>query len=141
MVRINLLNPTNLTDQHLIAEYNEILKLVGHIKKHPKINNPPKKYCLGKGHINFFKDKLKYLKLRHKKIIKEMKNRKFEPKKEIKIQNFPKEYKNNYKPKLKDKLIIKKRLIQKIKQKPNYYRYYKKNKPKQFLINLIKKEK
>ncbi|MBU3923323.1 MAG: pyrimidine dimer DNA glycosylase/endonuclease V, partial [Nanoarchaeota archaeon] len=62
MVRINLINPSKLTDQHLIAEYNEILMLIGHIKKFPNIYSQPKTYTLGKGHINFFKNKIKYLK-------------------------------------------------------------------------------
>ena len=57
MVRINIINPKKLADQHLVAEYNEILMLIGHIKKFPKINNPPKNYTLDKGHINFFKNK------------------------------------------------------------------------------------
>ena len=62
MVRINLINPKKLTDQHLIAEYNEILMLLGYVKKYPKLEKIPSKYNLGKGHMLFFKNKLKYLK-------------------------------------------------------------------------------
>ena len=127
MVRINLVNPKELMDQHLIAEYNEILKLFGHIKKYPKINNQPKNYCLGQGHINFFKNKLLYLKERHELIKKEMKERGFKPNKTIKLNTYKKELKNDWKPKEKDFKIIKKRLKQKIKQKPNFYKYYKKS--------------
>jgi len=138
MVRINLISPERLTDQHLIAEYNEILMLIGHIKKHPKINSQPKEYCLRKGHINFFKNKIKYLKNRHELIKKEMKKRKFQTNKTIKLSQFKKEQKNNWKPKTKDFAIIEKRITSRIKQKPNYYRYYGKNKPAEFLINLLK---
>ena len=44
MVRINLINPKSLADQHLIAEYNEILMLLGHIDKFPIIREQPKAF-------------------------------------------------------------------------------------------------
>jgi deoxyribonuclease (pyrimidine dimer) len=139
MVRINLINPKNLADQHLIAEYNEILMLLGHVDKFPAIKNRPKQYCLGKGHINFFKDKIRYLKERHELIKKEMKNRKFKISKTINLNKYNKEYKKNWKPETKDKEIIKKRLIKKINLKPDYYRYKGEKKPKKFFVDLIKK--
>lgn len=138
MVRINLIAPKKLADQHLIAEYNEILMLIGHIKKFPKINQSPKEYTLGKGHINFFKNKIEYLKDRHEIIKKEMRERGFKTNKTIKLNKFKKEQKENWKPKRKDLKIIKKRIISKIKLKPNYYRYYGKRKASNFLINLLK---
>ena len=139
MVRINLINPKNLADQHLIAEYNEILMLLGHVDKFPTIKNQPKQYCLGKGHINFFKDKIKYLKERHELIKKEMKNREFKISKTINLNKYNKEYRKNWKPEIKDKEIIKKRLIKKINLKPDYYRYGGEKKPKRFFVDLIKK--
>jgi len=75
MVRINLINPKKLADQHLIAEYDEILMLLGYVKKYPRLGKIPGKYSLGKGHILFFKNKLKYLKKRHELIKLEMKKR------------------------------------------------------------------
>ena len=57
MVRINIINPKYLSDQHLIAEYLEIIMLVNYTKKHPKIKDAPKNYALGKGHIKFFKNR------------------------------------------------------------------------------------
>ena len=138
MVRINLINPKNLVDQHLIAEYNEILMLLGHVNKFPIIRNQPKEYCLGKGHITFFKNKIKYLKERHELIKKEMLKRGFKTLKTINLNKYPKDYIKGWKPKTKDKEIIKKRLITKINLKPKYYKYYKKKKPKKSFINLIK---
>jgi deoxyribonuclease (pyrimidine dimer) len=59
MVRINLIKPNYLTDEHLIAEYNEILMLLGYVRKYPKLNNNiPKEYKLGKGHILFLQRQL-----------------------------------------------------------------------------------
>lgn len=137
MVRINLINPKQLADQHLIAEYNEILMLLGYVKKYPKLGEVPSKYTLGKGHILFFKNKLKYLKKRHELIKKEMKKRGFMADKRIRLSDFSKKLVNDWKPSTKDKSIIRKRLIYKIKLKPEFYNYYGKKKSKKFFVDLI----
>lgn len=137
MVRINLINPEKLADQHLIAEYNEILMLFGHVNKFPSIENLPKGYALGKGHIKFFKNKLKYLRDRHELIKNEMRKRGFSATKTIDLNKYKKNYKISWKPAKKDKEIIIKRLIEKIKLKPNYYRHYGKHKSVEFFIALI----
>lgn len=139
MVRINLIDPVNLADQHLIAEYNEILMLFGHVDKYPEIKEQPKEYCLGKGHINFFKDKLKYLRDRHELIKKEMRVRGFKTSKVIGLSAYSKKYRKNWKPCLKDKEIIKKRLISKIRFKPSYYKYRGENRSREFFVSLINK--
>ncbi len=137
MVRINIIAPTTLSDQHLIAEYNEILMLVGHVKKHPKIRSAPKEYKLGEGHINFFKNKIKYLRDRHELIKREMNKRGFKTNKSIRLNQFKEKQIENWKPKVKDFEIIKKRIISKIKLKPNYYRYYREKKKPKFFIDLL----
>jgi deoxyribonuclease (pyrimidine dimer) len=138
MVRINLIEPRYLSDQHLVAEYNEILMLVGCVKKNQNIKYQPLNYCLGKGHILFFKNKLKYLEERFKKIKKEMKFRGFKTNKNIEIKSFNEKLKKNWKPLKKDKEIIKRRIIEKIKLKPDYYRFHRKKRATKFLVNMIK---
>ena len=140
MVRINIIHPKFLADQHLIAEYNEILMLFGYVKKHPHthFNQIPKNYKLGQGHILFFKDKLKYLEKRFERIKIEMHKRDFVGKKKINLEEFDKKLINDWKPFDSDKEIIKKRLIEKINLKPNYYRYYKEHKHKKFFLDMIK---
>lgn len=124
MVRVNLINPKYLTDQHLIAEYNEIFMLLAYIKKHPKLDeDQPKEFVLGKGHMKFFKDKLFYLKKRHDMLREEMKKRGFRATKIVKIENFPDKLKREWKPKEKDLEIIKKRIREKIRKKPDHYTY------------------
>ncbi len=138
MVRINLIDPKNLADQHLIAEYNEILMLIGHLKKHGVKSDPvPESYCLGKGHITFFKNKLLYLKKRHGLIKNEMRNRGFKTNKKLEISKYSKKLKNDWKPEKRDYETIKKRLMEKINSKPNHYRHYGEHKDKKFFINLI----
>ncbi|MBN2102336.1 MAG: pyrimidine dimer DNA glycosylase/endonuclease V [Candidatus Aenigmarchaeota archaeon] len=138
MVRVNIINPENLADQHLIAEYNEILMLISYAKRYPDTKGIPEKFCLGKGHMKFFKDKMKYIKSRHEKIKKEMEDRGFIPKKTINLSGIKNNLINDWKPDEADKSVIRKRLIEKIKLKPEYYRYYGKSKSLKFLINLIK---
>jgi deoxyribonuclease (pyrimidine dimer) len=143
MVRINLIKPKFLSDQHLIAEYNEILMLFGYVKKHPnthfkQLSKIPKNYKLGEGHILFFKDKLIYLRNRHESIKKEMYKRGFKCRIKINLEIYNKKLMNNWKPSNTDKEIIKKRIMNKINLKPKYYRYYKEYKTPGFFRELIK---
>jgi deoxyribonuclease (pyrimidine dimer) len=139
MVRINLVDPSKLSDQHLIAEYNEILMLLGYVRKNPSPKNIPQSYRLGKGHITFFVNKLKYLKKRHEEIKKEMINRGFKPTKKIDLHQFPKKLHNNWTPSKKDIDIITNRLEEKLRKKPSWYRHHGTNKNYIFFIELLRK--
>ena len=141
MVRINLIHPSYLTDQHLVAEYLEIIMLVENARKYPNPKNIPKDYKLGEGHINFFKDKLKYLSKRHEQIKREMQKRGFATRKTITFSKISKTQINDWRPKDLDLKIIKTRLIERINKKPEWYRDYRKNIGKKKLIDLIKNSK
>ena len=130
MTRINLISPKELTDQHLIAEYREItmvpaaLKRTINSKAGLQLNQIPKEFTLNKGHVKFFYNKGLYLQKRYNQLIKEMKKRGFNPNPNRK---FPKEIflpnlYNDWNPSLKDKKIIIKRIDEKIKMKPNWYK-------------------
>ena len=81
MTRINIISPSELTDQHLIAEYREIFMVAGSLKRTLISKNGylqskvPKEYTLNSGHVYFFYNKGKYLNKRYNLIIKEMKLR------------------------------------------------------------------
>ena len=62
-----------------------IIMLVDYARKHPG-GEIPARYCLGKGHIKFFKNKVKYLQKRFGMIQKEMKKRGFRPKARFSIK-------------------------------------------------------
>jgi deoxyribonuclease (pyrimidine dimer) len=140
MVRVNIIHPRHLADQHLIAEYNEIMMLAGYVRKYPKTNKDkiPKDYTLGRGHMLFFKDKLVYLAERHEIIIGEMKKRGFNTNKNLNLKGISKNLKNSWKPSNKDKSIIKKRLVWKLTNKPEFYRYKGEKKPLRFFLKMIK---
>lgn len=139
MVRINLINPKYLTDQHLIAEYSEMLILMNYVKRYPEPKNMPKQFTLGTGHMIFFKNKLKYIKNRHDTLRKEMIKRGFHPHVKINLSKYRKDLLNNWKPDSKNKKIIKRRIIERIKQKPEWYRYYGEHKSKKFYLDMTKK--
>ena len=137
MVKVNLFSPEKLSDQHLIAEYDELLMLVAYLKKYPFPENPPKNYCLGKGHMKFFASKLKYLKKRHELLKTEMKNRGFITRKKIMLSDFPRKTLRDWKPNKNDFAIIRKRIVEKLKLKKDFYRYYGEKKPTAFFIKLL----
>lgn len=140
MVRVNIINPKYLADQHLIAEYNEILMLISYIKNFPETSwdKIPENYVLGKGHMLFFKNKLKYLEKRHFELSKEMKIRGFNVNKIVEISDFDKKFLGNWKPNKRDFEIITQRILEKIKLKPEWYRYYGENKSLKFFKELMK---
>ncbi|MFH1802257.1 MAG: pyrimidine dimer DNA glycosylase/endonuclease V [archaeon] len=139
MVRVNLIDPKKLADQHLVAEYNELLMLLGHVKKYPSLDGIPKNYCLGEGHIKFFKNKLGYLEKRHGLIRRQMGRRGFVVRKAFDASGFGREFRDSWKPVKRDFEIIKKRLVEKIRMKPEFYRYYGEKKGRGFFIGLIRK--
>jgi deoxyribonuclease (pyrimidine dimer) len=130
MTRINIINVEDLTDQHLIAEYREIFMIGPALQRSLNSKNwdpesIPKEYCLGKGHVKFFYNKGQYLHKRYLLLISEMKKRGMNPdsSRVFKFGVFTKNnlYKN-WKSKEKDELIIKKRIKERINQKPDWYR-------------------
>lgn len=128
MTRINLVLPCELSDQHLIAEYRELPRV---IKGSFNIINAPKTYTLGKGHILWAKCHEPYLLERYKEIINEMLYRGFSIKYSyddlLKLYN--KNIINTYKPDDNEIEISKKRIIEKINLKNNFYKWTKRQKP------------
>lgn len=76
MTRINCIPPQELHSKHLIAEYRELPRV---FKLARPIQDAPKQYVLGTGHVKFFYDKLVYLHKRQQQLVDEMKRRGFKP--------------------------------------------------------------
>ena len=131
MTRINIVNPSELTDQHLIAEYREITMVPAALNRtlNSKSGYQEKKvsdrYTLNTGHVYFFYNKGKYLHNRYKQLIAEMKRRGFSP---DSTRVFPTEvFKDNglyndWLPNVEDYKIIRQRIEERISAKPNWYR-------------------
>jgi hypothetical protein len=63
MTRINAtIPPAALCDQHLVAEYREILRTTALATKNPvDPSKLPQHFTLGTGHVKFIYNKLKYI--------------------------------------------------------------------------------
>lgn len=134
MSRINVsVPPSVLSDQHLIAESVEITMITGSIRKDGYVikGSVPDKFCLGKGHINFFKSKLIYLSNRLDQVNYEMKRRGFNPGTYVRLKEFAlisPELCNLWKPTFQDSCIVRQRVIERLKSpmkaKEGFHKYY-----------------
>ena len=131
MTRINIIPPSELTDQHLVAEYRELLMVPGSLRKtlRSKKGYDPtrvsKKFTLNTGHVYFFYNKGKYLHDRYQGLINEMKARGMNPDPN---RTFPHElFKENnlyhdWIPTIEEQKIVRKRIAERIAAKPKWYR-------------------
>jgi len=75
MTRINVVPVEELCDQHLLAEHREIVRVptlvLRRIARGRSIDDGPKEYVLGKGHVSFFYSRLTYLWRRYEALYKE----------------------------------------------------------------------
>ena len=131
MTRINIILPSELFDQHLIAEYREIFMIAGSLRRTLaskvgyKESKVPKSYTLNKGHVYFFYNKGAYLHKRYQELINEMIRRGFKPdnKRIFPIKIFiDNGLYNDWEPSIEDYKIIRKRIKEKIKMKPEWYK-------------------
>lgn len=126
MTRINLIPVAELTDQHLLAEHREIKRIPNLIKSWKyNLDNIPKKFCLWTGHVKFFYNKCLFLATRYIEIYKECLNRWFNIEYYWNIFRLvPDELFNDFEPKQEEIEISRKRINEKIQQKPLFYKYY-----------------
>lgn len=78
MTRINTIDPSLLTNEHLIAELRELPRIPNNIasgKAKVDMKSIPLSYVLGAGHVKFFYNKLAYLAKRHTLLREEYKSR------------------------------------------------------------------
>ena len=119
MTRINVgIPPTELVNQHLIAEHREIKRIPNCIAKGKyNMEGIPDKFKLGTGHVKFFYNKLLYLKNRYVSLYNECIKRGFNVQNYIGAwDNVPQELMNDYIVEANDIIIIKQRIDE---RKPN----------------------
>jgi len=141
MVRINLLEPSALSDQHLIAEYREILLLLGYVRKHEKLSSEGAHFM--KQPVKFFGDRLTYLERRHALLRKEMRKRGFRPRIVPSMRGYARGRKRDFIPDAKQVREIKARIANRLRHPPwkGFYHYYRKKVPTSFLVGLVRKAK
>lgn len=75
MTRINLVDPADLSDQHLRAELRELPRV---FSSKIDISDAPERYCLGKGHVKWAKAHPYFIGFRYQDLYKEAMFRGFE---------------------------------------------------------------
>ena len=138
MTRINLLSVSELSDQHLMAEYRELPRIVNAvICGRLSGAGAPKNYVLGTGHVKFFADKIDFLYTRYTKIWDEliyrgfMLNPDFSPANMAqKIKSASCDISNNYKFSDADILLSRDRIIEKVMKKPGFYKWTRRQIPR-----------
>lgn len=133
MTRINVVDPTELSDQWLLAEYRELPRIIKaeSISTKDASNN----YVLGKGHVKWAIKHARYCLIRYNFICKEMEyrgfkiNYPFEDLYNLAIEKQPTIYSKSYSPTMEDINLNHRRLIEKYKMKPSFYKWTNRKKP------------
>jgi deoxyribonuclease (pyrimidine dimer) len=127
MTRVNLVDVSVLSDQHLIAERLELTWVFKSAIKSLHSKNGLSTYpefVLGTGHVSFFHDKLQYIKNRFYEITDEMINRGMSPKMPYPDDSeVPKYMMNDYIPTDKALKVIKLRIYERLNMKIPWYKY------------------
>lgn len=117
MTRINVAIPVQeLNTRHLLSEHRELKRIPNVVSRgRYNLKNTPKEFTLGKGHVAFFYNKLKYLKDRYEELYKECKRRDF------KVtyygnawEGVPEELMGDYIPTERDEQIIRQRIKERL---------------------------
>jgi deoxyribonuclease (pyrimidine dimer) len=149
-MRINVINPKYLTDNHLIAEYRETKMITYYYIKsaNTKTGIDPKRiserYTLNKGHGYMWYNKFGYIDKRFKAIIIEMRNRGFKTNfDKLDYSGIPKEAFGDFIPDQNDIRINLDRILIRIAKQPRWYKFYGKDIDNWdlFYEDLYKKEK
>ena len=131
MTRINIIDVSELQDQHLIAEYREITMVPASLSRtlNSKVGLRKEKiskhFTLNSGHVYFFYDKGLYLDKRYNEIVTEMKSRGFNPDSNriFPIQIFKdNDLYNDWTPTIEGQKLIRQRIQERINSKPDWYR-------------------
>ena len=127
MTRINLIPVQKLSDQHLLAEHREITRIATLVKKpNANLKNIPEKFCLGTGHVRFFYNKGFWLAARYIRLRDECEMRGFKVANKVgSFITWPDGLFGSWLPSNDDILLSNSRILSKIAQKPDFYRWTK----------------
>jgi len=114
MTRINLVEPHQLTDKHLMAEYHELPRIFTAVSKlEAKFKTPadvviPDHYVLATGHMKFFYNKISWLIDRYSNLFQELTARGFKLDRDLYSRIYDSaldiapQWRNSYKPRPED---------------------------------------
>lgn len=129
-MRINVINPKYLTDQHLVAEYREMKMITYYYIKSAgkiggidatKISNS---YVLGQGHAYMWYDKFGYVEKRFRVICDEMRDRGFKCDfDKLNYSGIPQSVFGDFTPVKDDIKVNLDRVLIRLKKQPEWYSY------------------
>lgn len=149
MTRINLMDVSLLTDQHLFAEYREITRVPQAVNKSlvnksidSIIKSVPESFRLNQGHVKFFYDKLLFIESRYFALRDELLKRNFNItlKDDVVLyrNTIPEEFYKDFIPNKIDMTISVERIIEKINDKPLLYKLNKQSiNSTEYIITII----
>lgn len=137
MTRINLVPVEELSDQHLLAEYRELPRIVhAVISKKVLIKDIPDSYRLGTGHVKFFYNKIIFLSERYQLIFAELRFRGFLKDSVFSASGLSDEIKESgyceekeYHFSLDEIAISRARIVEKIIKKASWYKWTSRDRP------------
>lgn len=121
MTRINVIDPVDLTDQHLIAEHFELPRVYRQARLLDWWEFVPT-YRMGKGHLKFFYSLMGYCKRRHGLLVAEMQRRGFKVQ-ERQVPSFPISLSLDWTPKARDVEVNLRRLAERTQSQKHAPRY------------------
>ena len=133
MTRINLVHPAELSDQHLMAEYRELPRMVSFIqawidKGCPEVTQLT--YTMGKGHMKFFLNKSQWLTQRHARLVEELLHvRRFNISNQDRLVIPVSPFENYPTFTYTDNQISKERIIEKLRLRPTFYKWTNRERP------------
>jgi deoxyribonuclease (pyrimidine dimer) len=134
MTRINVVDLSQLTDQHLMAEYRELPMVAGSLRRSLRskrgLPQIPSQYVLGRNHVTFFYNKGKFLHDRYNALISELIKRGYnlDPNREADFDTFiNNDLYNDWVVSDYDVNTNSERLSEKLNSKLGWYKYYSKS--------------
>lgn len=125
MTRINIISVKKISNKQLMAEYHESIRVFSYVLKSKKIpEDIPSRYCLGKGHVKFFFNKIPYLLNRYKEINQELTNRGYKlnnetftknlEKGKLALQKYSEIQRNDWTPSLEEMMVNQARIDERL---------------------------
>lgn len=134
MTRINSnVDPKQLMDQHLMAEYRELPMVLASLRRSLKTQSErevlkkiPPKFTLNTGHVTFFYNKITFLRNRYDRLVNELHNRGYnlDQSRTLDLSGIPSKFFNDWTATPADDAVLEQRIKEKIAMKPSWYKYY-----------------
>lgn len=129
-MRINVINPKFLTDQHLVAEYREMKMITYYYVKSSQTKTGIEKdkigerYTLNKGHAYMWYNKFGFIEKRFQDICAEMRDRDFRCDYDVlNYEGIPKSAFGNFIPTKEDVRINLDRVLIRLAKQPTWYKF------------------